>query len=121
LLLHVDWLAVSPVIASVVSLVVVTIATTTATTATASTTTIVAAVVAVVALLASCLSCLLLLLDFDLNLLLSLDIFVSVLEFLPAEFLVGNHVEDQDLDTFGHDARVWLCLLRRRLNLLEFA
>jgi len=118
LLLDVLALAVSPIIASVVSLIVVTV--TTASTAPASTT-IVAVVVAVVALLPSCLSCLLLFLDFDLNLLLSLDIFVSVLEFLPAEFLVGNHVEDQDLDTFGHDARVWLCLLRRRLNLLEFA
>jgi len=108
LLLDVLALAVSPIIASVVSLIVVTV--TTASTAPASTT-IVAVVVAVVALLPSCLSCLLLFLDFDLNLLLSLDIFVSLLEFLPAEFLVCDHVVDQDLDTLGHDASAFSGLL----------
>lgn len=115
LLLHVDALAISPVIATVVSLVIVTVTTATATTSATSTISIIVSIV----LLLTCFCSLCLFQHFLLDLLLGLDILVALFELFPAELLVLKHVLDQLLNTFSDNASIRSRSLRNLPDISE--
>ena len=117
LLLHVDPLAVTPIIASIVTATVLIAAITTA----ASTATSVATIVIVAGLLACCIGSLLLLHHLSLDLFLSLHVRVLLLELLPAQLLIFEHVLDELLNTLTNRANTLITALGVLPDGLEFA
>lgn len=110
-LFHVDFLAITSIVASVVTVVAATVAATT-------TATSVAIVVAVLLLTAGCLS--LHLLDhLLLDLLLGLNSLLAFLKLGPAELLVFEHVLDEFLDAHANGALTVLFGLRCLPDVVE--
>ena len=111
LLLHVDLLAIASVIASIVatSLLVAAIAATTASTATAASIT---TIIVIAGLLASRIGSLLLLDHLSLNLILSLHVRVLLLELLPAQLLILDHVLDELLNALANSTHTLITSLR---------
>lgn len=115
LLLHVDFLSITPVIAPVVVTLVAAIVTTT----TAATATTVATVIVVPALISGLLGYLLLLNHLSLDLFLCFDICILLLKLLPAKFLVLNHVLNELLNTLTDGTNTFLALFGVSPDLLE--